>query len=480
MKNINKKTEFERQWEEVFSNAEMAPSDRVWDKIDVSLSKQEAGYFRKKAFYFRLLAAASIIFALGVGIFSINYYLNQDQSLRKLSERTYNSSVLGDGNSQNESATSSDNSQYSTTNQSHGDHKKQFENQKQIIFKDSRNQELVHSDQANNKSIVNSTNSDFQVIEANNEAGSTVDFVTLSEIKSLGIPVASEGDLASNLDHIYLIPIMPRGASKIKKDKGYGAILAGLDFSTGLFDPNFQQGNNTFASAGGTMFADASVESVNDQLVSFNTANKDFLLVRNTGQETKPQVAFSYGANVGFRLSRRIILQTGLAYRKANTTTTTTGYIESGENSSQIPIVAAYRYQLGGLSSVRRVSETSLNNQFEFASIPLKVGYLVLDRNVNLALTAGMSSEFFLNNRIGSENDNFETLSSSGSESPYKSIYFNGTLGTMLGYSFAENYLITIEPSYRFAVNSFTKNDFYLNSYPSSFMLSFGIAYNFK
>jgi hypothetical protein len=50
----------------------------------------------------------------------------------------------------------------------------------------------------------------------------------------------------------------------------------------------------------------------------------------------------------------------------------------------------------------------------------------------------------------------------------------------MLGYSFAKNYSITLEPSYRMAINSFTKDSFYLDSYPSSFMLSFGVAYNFR
>ena len=94
---------------------------------------------------------------------------------------------------------------------------------------------------------------------------------------------------------------------------------------------------------------------------------------------------------------------------------------------------------------------------------------------------AGISSELFLNNRIGSNNSDFETLTTtSGDGSPYKRVYFNGSLGTMFGYTLARNYLITVEPSYRFAVNSFTKDEFYLNSYPSSFMVSFGVAYNFR
>jgi hypothetical protein len=50
----------------------------------------------------------------------------------------------------------------------------------------------------------------------------------------------------------------------------------------------------------------------------------------------------------------------------------------------------------------------------------------------------------------------------------------------MLGYSFAKNYAVTVEPSYKFALNSLTKDDFYLNSLPSSFMLSFGVLYNFR
>ena len=77
MKHLNKRTEFDKQWEDAFKDAEMAPSEGVWDKIDSTLSKEEAGYFRRRALIYKLLAAASIIFALGVVMFSINYYLGQ-------------------------------------------------------------------------------------------------------------------------------------------------------------------------------------------------------------------------------------------------------------------------------------------------------------------------------------------------------------------------------------------------------------------
>jgi hypothetical protein len=99
MKELNEHTEFERQWEDAFNDAEMAPSEGLWDKIDSALSKEEAGYFKKRAFIFKLLAAASIAFALGMGLFSINYYL--DQNIEQVAVRS-------DENIQNEISESSD------------------------------------------------------------------------------------------------------------------------------------------------------------------------------------------------------------------------------------------------------------------------------------------------------------------------------------------------------------------------------------
>ena len=478
MKNLNKRTELDRKWEEAFKDSEMTPSEGVWDKIDSTLSKEEAGYFRKRAFLYKLLAAASIAFALGVGIFSINYYLdyNPEQVTLQNNEENENLNILD--NDQNLTLIDgNENSGQKTTDN-------QILNEKEIY------PESIILTQASPREVKSKGSVPMAIVplnsETNDDAENNIDsdfarkFLGLHELVPQGVKLSSREDMIYEIDHIYLIPMMPKGSSKRKKEIETGLFLAGLDFSTGVFDPNFQQGNSTFSSSANSAFG-ARVESVNDQLVSFNTANKDFLLVRSAGMETEPEIAYSYGANVGFKLTRRIVVQTGIGYKKANTTMTTTGYIEESGSDTKIPIVASYQYQLEGLSSVERISETNLNSQYEFASIPLRAGYVFLDKKFNITLMAGISSEIFLNNQIVDNSDFLETLTnSSGYGSPYKNVYFNGSLGTMLGYSFAKNYVITLEPNYRFAVNSFTRDDFYLNSYPSSFMLSFGIAYNFK
>ncbi len=478
MKKLNKLTEFERQWEDAFRDAEMAPSEGVWDKIDSNISKQEAGYFRKRAFLFKLLAAASVAFALGVSVFSINYHINHDEAEMV--------SVQGNGNNVNLNYSDNDLTQVPQSDAGINDRdsqKGQSSNKNEtptesVILAHSNNREIKNEKtKLSNIILPNRSDNDPLIVDLDNSRK----FLSLNEIDSKGIEFRSKEDMVYKIDHIYLIPVMPRGSSEKKKEKESGLFLAGLDFSTGVFDPNFQQGGNSFSSANYSALAGARVESVNDQLASFNTTNKDFLSVRSAGMETEPEIAYSYGANVGFKLTRRFVVQTGVAYRRANTTTTTTGYIEEIGSETRLPIVASYQYQLEGLSSVKRISETNLSNQYEFVSVPLRAGYVLLDKKLNLTFLAGISTEFFLNNQIVDKSKYLETLSSSAGEgSPYKSVYFNGSLGTMLGYTFSKNYAITLEPSYRFAVNSFTRDDFYLNSYPSSFMLSFGIAYSFR
>lgn len=492
MKDLNKKTEFDQQWADVFSDAEKAPPDGIWNKIDSELSRNEAGYFKRKAFVFKLLAAASIAFAMGIGAFSLNYYLGENSSQLVIQEGEKElksndmdiSPIIADSAIDDEKIINSSESDEMKTSS------KNIEVNKELNSNDKSTEKtyLVRADNPEMETADFGTDVSLLLLSAQEKNTQVVDvsmdqreIYTLDRLLAQGIDPNSSDEMVFEIDHIYLIPIMPRGSSKVKKDRENGGFLAGLDFSTGLFDPNFKQGNSVFASAAGSTYADARVESVNNQLASFDTSNKDFLLVRSAGQETEPDISYSYGANFGFKVSRRVILQTGISYRKANTTTTTTGYLEDAGGNYQIPIVAAYQYQLNGLSSVQRISETNLSNQYEFASIPLRAGYVLLDKKFNLTFLAGVSSELFLNNEIESSNGEFQTLtSSSGDGSPYRNVYFNGSLGTMLGYSFARNYLITVEPSYRFAMNSFTKDDFYLNSYPSSFMVSFGVAYNFK
>jgi hypothetical protein len=83
---------FDDSWKEAFEDAEMNPSGNLWTNIELDLEKAEGKKMKKRILYFKLMAAASVAFAMtfaGVGYFYMN---------------TQENNLVADGNSKNNSA----------------------------------------------------------------------------------------------------------------------------------------------------------------------------------------------------------------------------------------------------------------------------------------------------------------------------------------------------------------------------------------
>ncbi len=72
---------FEDSWKEAFKDTEMSPSENLWTNIELDLEKAEGKKMKKRILYFKLMAAASVAFAMtfaGVGVLYMN---NQQDKL---------------------------------------------------------------------------------------------------------------------------------------------------------------------------------------------------------------------------------------------------------------------------------------------------------------------------------------------------------------------------------------------------------------
>jgi len=66
---------FEESWKEAFEGQEMDPSDSVWNNIDLKLDNDK---MKRRVIFYQRLAAASVLFALLIGIGGTRYY-NRNQ-----------------------------------------------------------------------------------------------------------------------------------------------------------------------------------------------------------------------------------------------------------------------------------------------------------------------------------------------------------------------------------------------------------------
>ena len=138
-------------------------------------------------------------------------------------------------------------------------------------------------------------------------------------------------------------------------------------------------------------------------------------------------------------------------------------------------------YVAEDFNQVNYLSEDfTVYNTFQFISVPLDVGYLLINGRFNMLLKTGISTNIFLQNTIENRNVGISKIRLDNSEeTPFRSVYMNGKLSTQLTYTLFKRYHISLEPGYNFALNSMTVDNSRFNSYPSSFMISTGIWYSF-
>jgi hypothetical protein len=248
---------------------------------------------------------------------------------------------------------------------------------------------------------------------------------------------------------------------------------AGLSVGGGSFDSNI----------GGE------VESVNSlafsgDLIEGVTADGQPVLLNasDVNQATVETPAFSYAisADFGKKIGRKTFVQGGLEYNRYSSGATSNVSTNDANNASQ----AFLRYENSAAltkGSLTATESYELTNNFQYVAIPLKFGYQVLNKKIGIALSSGVSTNFFLKNTLkdesGARNDVEVT---NGESSPYKPLNFNGLLGAEISYQWNEHYQLAIVPDYRISLDGVTKPDAFIQSRPTTFFLGFRFKYILK
>jgi Outer membrane protein beta-barrel domain len=221
---------------------------------------------------------------------------------------------------------------------------------------------------------------------------------------------------------------------------------------------------------------------------SFSTARLSNSTVADK-QSKASGIAYSFGVNVGTRLSKRWVLQGGVNYLTQSSDYVATNVV--GDNNlqglraesineldkiSQLPQTAGY-----AADKLAPTVPYSVNNNVRFFSVPVQAGYLLVNKKFSLQLNGGVSTDLFLQNTITPESGSLDkTTQGRGEDSPYRSVNFSGLMGTELSYRFGQRYRIALNPGLRYPLNSLYKSDVGIQSTPLTFDLGLRFRYIFK
>ena len=438
---------FEQGWQGQFDGAEMTPPPHVWVAIDGALANEEISTYKKKTQLYQWVAAACL-FLLSFG----GIYYNLSPKGESISEEQIVSSseVPVDTPSQKvvpiEDKAKSSELMVSSV-----------ENVSKPIDESKKNQLIIFSEKESKESTVDPN---YGVLSQQRL------WLEENQIESLKSKDINIEFLASNekIDQVYGVADLN---AVIHDQDEYEKLWAGVNVSAGSFDPNFE----------------STAQSITSDVASLSQGGR-FLAVGNSVDvqttASNPGNSVSGGLAVGSRVNKFLMVSGGLQYNSFTSQGQNVGVIEqsSGEflTSNELESSADQLIEFVSANSATvLVEDINVTNEFQYVSVPLKAGVILLDKKFNIVLNTGLSSNFLINANLQADDYDQEKENSEN----YKNVYFNFLSSVEFGYNVNEKYLISLEPNYNQAISDFTSSNNINTGKPKNFGVAVGVKYNF-
>jgi hypothetical protein len=481
------KGKFEDSVNEAFRNAEVTPRNESWRNIALELERANGASLKRKVLVYQLLAAACVIFTIGI---SLGMYLvtqqNNDLSRELALHQKLNSVQPGDlaepdGETKAQPETKSE---IQNTEQDPSQH---VTNDHTGNLARNTTGKIPNDRILKNEKVENFDGSKFAAIAVNENSSSTVhskdENILLSHYNEKTLPLLYrpwKPQIISKKSNNHLDPVAFMLAQLDDREK---------EIQEKSNKKEKQRSEKLWTSLG---LAAGSFNSASSSGVTSRTTANQAIAMNNTvaDQEASANgMAYSVGISLGGKISDRWVLQGGVNYLSQSSEYTVQNAVTSADFATFRPASINELGKLNVAAGDARVAEEKLvstapydvNNDLRYLSIPLQAGYLVVNRAFGIQVNAGFATDLFLENTVSAENDNLaSSTQESGADSPYRSVNFSGLVGTELSYRFAKHYRVALNPGIRYPLNTIYKSEIGVDATPVTFDLGLRFRYIFN
>lgn len=416
---------FEGAWRSAFDHKSITPPVGVWENIENELDERNSK--QVMPLVWRTAAAVSFL-AVTIFIIQLAYNIREQNQIQ----------VAVENKIENEGAKNGENNESLAIDQGNIiDKEKGNRTSKSYINKNKIAEDknaLAYSEKENNQTTgINSIASKEDQTDSYTELLPEDNLTFLESPEYLAhLPAAELKIQLPEAREIWGVPVYYSN-KKSYSDEWF----AGIDFAAGS------------SGSGYNRFSGSNLEFAVDP--DLNSADKTYSSDIQTGS------TLAYGLAVGKKVSKRIILESGISYMKIETAGYSNITFESTDGSRAVVNAYTKYTEAGQISSTLRYEYANIH---QFISIPLKAEFLILDKNWKISFGSGFAGNYFFKTMTQDVSGDLESYESNPSESALWNI-FNVTLLGEVNFrrQLGDHYILSLSPQLRQALNDYSKSD---------------------
>lgn len=191
-----------------------------------------------------------------------------------------------------------------------------------------------------------------------------------------------------------------------------------------------------------------------------------------SGNKKKGKINMSYGLGVGYAISKKITLRTGINKVSlgfdtedvaVNTNPETVGSTRGMKNINLSPAVSSLNIASSESFSIAQIPSSfsslynsSLNQRLGYLEIPLELSYKISDKKMKIDIIAGMSTFFLNENDIYTRTNSIETHI--GEANNLNKMSYSTNIGLGFNYNISKAFNFNFEPTFKYQLNAFSND----------------------